>query len=451
MIPARAAAIVVVFFLLSAACGGGDEDPAAGASTTASTTLPATQPDSGSSARSVTSDDGMLELALPAGAVEDSVDVRISATSGNAPTDPDAFQGYAYTLEPSGISFDEPVVATLTIPFSDRESIPVVIAGLGTDATDLEQVPTSATVQDGELTVTAQIAHFSLLEVWVAGNEVSIVHDCQDQMTVGDSCTVAVDAAPDLEVDFFKHGNEHFELMEPEAGVGVYTCTSPTEGSERFVDVTITANDLAVRAIFLAAFGALMDTRGDSQVEEWLWTECVAGEAGPPPTDDPASEIDGGVAATVTDPEGDWTEADALAARGFSGFERPPPDGTDITDVSVAYAPDGSRTIVTVTFKGPGRALETEDGRSVTIRPIVRRDGEYFFEMQYRKGSSFVSSGPEGAELTVEWIDDNRIRFVLDGFVPMAGDEVRIVVFSENGTGDAKEVAEDEARVQISS
>jgi hypothetical protein len=177
-------------------------------------------------------------------------------------------------------------------------------------------------------------------------------------------------------------------------------------------------------------------------------TDGAGGETPPPMDDDPETLIPGGVGNSVDDPEGDYTSAGDLEGRGFTA-EQQPPDGIDITHVQVVHEPGGTRTIVTVTFKGSFREVEGQSDRSVSIRANFYTEGSYLFEAQYLEGSAFVSGGPQGSTVATEWLADNKFRFVLDGYAPAPGDQVRIEVLSRKKVGEVSEASEDQARVDI--
>ena len=167
----------------------------------------------------------------------------------------------------------------------------------------------------------------------------------------------------------------------------------------------------------------------------------------PPPADDPdetdepvdeydgmSAGLDGGTTVAATDPEGDFLSPAELES--FSLIEQDPPAGLDMTDVVVDYVPGGDVTVVTVRFAGSFRDLETEEDRTVSIRPIIDEDGSYAFEADYREGSAFMSGAPEGTSVSAEWLSDDTIRFTIEGWMPGSQHSMRVNVFSLLDAGD---------------
>jgi hypothetical protein len=198
----------------------------------------------------------------------------------------------------------------------------------------------------------------------------------------------------------------------------------------------------------------LLDSETGDEVTAYFqvmtWAPRVCRETDDAPTTSSSEPVDDGTTTVSgSDPAGDFVDGEALAGRGFDLVEENPPSGLDIINVDVDYRPDGDRTIITIRFAGPAQNLEDEDGRSVVIRTIFRRDSEYWFEIEYMGGTAYVSGGPEGTSLATEWLSPDTLRVTLDGQVPDAGDQVRVNVFSRVETGDGTAVAEDDATVDI--
>lgn len=124
--------------------------------------------------RVVTSDDGLLALEIPDGAVDDDTEITITAVPNEELPDELANLqggGPGYTLEPDGLQFDEPVTATLELPVADLEGWPEDGAdGYGlvsyneTDGREiLEEAVTTYTRGADTVAISGPLTHFSWL------------------------------------------------------------------------------------------------------------------------------------------------------------------------------------------------------------------------------------------------------------------------------------------------
>ena len=158
----RSARLLVVLALLGA-CGGADDAPEEAA---------AREP--AAEARTVTSDDGLADLALPAGAPADVTVTAIDAGDGLR----------AYRLEPSGTTFDE-APARLTVRDVDSGERGAVVAAWLVD--DGDGVPIGAEIDYGEsgsvATVAVELPHFSDLVLRKGSGTVTF--DAPDRVAVG--------------------------------------------------------------------------------------------------------------------------------------------------------------------------------------------------------------------------------------------------------------------------
>ena len=402
---------------------------------------------------SVTSDDGMVELVIPAGAIPADTDVSVTAAQVPGSLVVPGAEIFVYDLEPSGLEFGEPATLTMTMP-TDAEGIVVGVAALGSGPEDLEHIPASFVVSDGTLTVTTEISHFSMYVSWIGGEEITVVDECPEVMIVGAApCEVSIadfDQHPALRASFRVPGasTRFFTASFVRPDGALYSCQNPTDRLRFYAYVTVGVSDWTLEELFRLV-GAKLEYKGGDDYDDFEYyaqADCIVEESFF--EDDPASRIPGGVAQTGTDPTGDFLEATDLMSRGFELVEQDPPSGIDITDIAVAYSPGGDVAEVTVCFAGPARSLAGAD-RSLSIRPTFLRGGQYFFEASYRNGEVHLSGGPDGATVTHTWIAADKIRFRIEGFAPESGDEVRVSVFTEVQTAEGKAVQGDDADIAI--
>jgi hypothetical protein len=118
----------------------------------------------------VTSDDGRLELSFPAGAVADETVVAVTAlVPGDRPGVLDGLDPAAvvYQLEPSGLTFDQPVpfVLTMDLATTDDGLIAPPVAILVGDDGDAEVAAFDAEIDPiaGTAVLTGAVEHFSMI------------------------------------------------------------------------------------------------------------------------------------------------------------------------------------------------------------------------------------------------------------------------------------------------
>lgn len=437
-----------ILFVLTAACGGGD-GPAQGEQGSDPTDAAV----SGDGGSSVVSDDGLVELTIPAGSVPEGTDVSVTAAAMPEELVVEGADVFVYDLEPSGLEFDNPATLALTLP-RQAEGIVLGVVAVGDTPADLEHVPASFTVDDGTVTVTTEITHFSTFVAWIGGEQLTVIDECPQEMIVGGPlCDIRVE-------DFDQHpglrlfaqvppsGEQFFTESQERPDGSVFSCQNPTDRLRPLANLSVGVFDWTLEELFRLV-GAKIEYKGGDDYDEFeyvAYADCIVEDSFF--EDDPASQIPGGIAVTVTDPTGDFLAEEDLMSRGFGIIEQDPPPGLDIVDVAVAYAPDGDVTEVTVCFAGEARGL-AGDGRSLSIRPVFLRGGEYFFEASYMDGSSHVSGGPDGVTVTHVWTAADKIRFTIEGFAPTAGDQLRLDVFSRLSTDGGEAVQGDTATVDI--
>ena len=449
MTATRTVAVTMAFALVAAACGGGTSDDATPPAT--STPPPATEaPGSGGPAQTVTSADGVVELSIPAGAVDAATEITITAAAAPAELAVDGFELQVYELAPSGLRFSTPAGITMRLPSSGDAALPLVFVAVEDDSGAIEQLPADVFIDGTGVVIESEIEHFSWLALWVSGDEVPIHNGCPDTMVVGESCEVSVEipsyGEPDASLSFTVGfpAQPYFQVAEGPRFAATYTCTAATDSP---VEAIVVDLHMPARALFnlFEAVGAIM--KYPSASDHWSqYVSCAEPEPGAVDFD-PTGGIPGAVVAEASDPEGDFLTAEDLST--FPRLEENPPAGIDITDVAVAYAPGGDQTVITVCFAGSFLDLEADETRRLVLRPIFRRDGSYNFEIEYLGGGAFVSGGPEGASVEMNWIAGNKVQFILSGFAPIPADAVRIDVFTEKGSGDEKAVQGDRADVDI--
>ena len=186
-----AVAITAVVLGACSGDGGGGDEPT---STPAPTSTPV--PD----VRTITSDDGKLTLEFPPGAVDDKVEITITAVPQAEL--PEAFLGLrgvgtGYRMEPDGLEFSAPAMATLTLARADLEGetgdgITAYALVSFREGGGLELLPeqsTEWTVGDETVTVRGEISHFS----WIGQTQGSLhvkIEEADHQQPLGGTFTV---------------------------------------------------------------------------------------------------------------------------------------------------------------------------------------------------------------------------------------------------------------------
>lgn len=166
----QVAAVLSIALLGCAACGGGGNGTPDSTSTPAITPAVAASPTPEGS--TLTSDDGMLTLLIPDGAVPAGTEVTIThVAAGELPSDLQELigSGGGYRLEPDGLTFEMPVTATLTIDRAeldesdDGSAAYVIVSYNETEGRELLDSETYYTLGEDTVEVTAKLAHFSTI------------------------------------------------------------------------------------------------------------------------------------------------------------------------------------------------------------------------------------------------------------------------------------------------
>ncbi len=150
--------------LIAAACGGGSTSDTSGPSPTETSsgrdepgpteTSPGRDAGISDTDVTVTSEDGILQVLIPAGSGPAGVTIEsIDLTDAEVPA-------VGYELGPDGATFSEPVTLTFSLPAGDwinGDGVPLVLF-----VSDSEDVPPVTLSRDGDIvTVTADLDHFS--------------------------------------------------------------------------------------------------------------------------------------------------------------------------------------------------------------------------------------------------------------------------------------------------
>jgi len=160
MTPSRMTELALGACLL-VACGGTSQPPAPAEIAVTSMGTPQGAPVSGvvtAAGGTLTSGDGVLQIAVPAGAVATDTTLTIQPITNEAP----GGMGTAYRLGPEGQTFAVP--ATLTFAYTDAEISASDAAGLGIafqDSLGQWDAINQITLDEARHTVTVQTPHFS--------------------------------------------------------------------------------------------------------------------------------------------------------------------------------------------------------------------------------------------------------------------------------------------------
>jgi hypothetical protein len=143
--------------VITASCGGGDDDSPGAVS--AATPI-------GPAGGSVSSSDGMFVLDVPAGALDDTVDITITKTGESEWDDElaEAEPRNVYRMEPSGLEFASPATATITTTIEedgDGVTAPGYLLFDDEGFSVLGDISTSIDLDSSMVTSTFDVPHFS--------------------------------------------------------------------------------------------------------------------------------------------------------------------------------------------------------------------------------------------------------------------------------------------------
>lgn len=150
-------------------------------------------------ATTVTSDDGLLTIEIPEGALDDPSEVTISTVAAEELPEPLASVrgvGHAYRLEPDGLEFSEPVAVTLVLSRSDLDeaenslaAYALVTQGADGDLELLAGQDTEWTIGEDTVAVRGELRHFSLL-AWTRGSLFAELTPAAPMQPLGGTFTV---------------------------------------------------------------------------------------------------------------------------------------------------------------------------------------------------------------------------------------------------------------------
>lgn len=187
---------VSVFALVLASCdgdgdGGGAESPTP---TEGVTATPAEE-----EGRTVTSDDGRLTLEIPPGALDEEVEITITAvTQDELPEELQILQGAGagYRVEPDGLEFSEPVAVSLELDREELEDQPqdgITAYGLvsltrGGERELLQGLVTEASLGEERVVLRGELSHLGWLGRTKGSLEVTL-EEAQGEQPVGGTFT----------------------------------------------------------------------------------------------------------------------------------------------------------------------------------------------------------------------------------------------------------------------
>lgn len=169
----------------------------------------------------VVSDDGRLVLTIPQLIGIDPEDITIDSTADGG--DIDSGLTVQYELQPSGLQFDPPATARLTVahPELALDAFVLATAAVGGDD-DFEQVGVEARSSATETVAQLEIPHFSSVILWLAGGRATVHSQCASTMVVDEACEVAIfsaeieDARTDIEFDVPADASGSFRVVDPD-------------------------------------------------------------------------------------------------------------------------------------------------------------------------------------------------------------------------------------------
>lgn len=265
----------------------------------------------------VTSDDGKLTLEIPPGALDEDVDISITAI----PLDElaEELEGLrvaraGYRLEPDGLQFREPVAVRLELGRAELGDLPEdgvtaqMLVSLSSDGVlqPLDRLATELAPDRETVLVRGELTHFSVLEVWEMSLHVSLTKVKEKQPLHGTFSVEAVVTHSRNENDFydavngeFRHkGNKIAVLGERRFGPELLINFAELEGKATYECAEAGKDTYFVRVyarlesttVYPALFGVGEDTVFSTT--RYLTVvlpsdvECVAGlpTATPPPT-----------------------------------------------------------------------------------------------------------------------------------------------------------------------
>jgi len=404
---------------LVAACGGSGE-PGVSTPGTSSTA------GGGAGASVVTSADGTAQLSIPAGAIDPGADVTIEPIEVSDV--PDGSLALAFDLQPSGLQFSAPATLSVTIPY-DHDGLPAGFVGLGDDVDQGATVPATFTVVDGQLTVEAQIEHFSVATLRVWWFAFPVESDCPAVMAPGGTCTLQIQFIENYpEIESHISGVAPYSIVESTPSRGVLRCDAITDGA---VDAAVLYAAIPTETVAVAvrmeddvkALLALLYTAETSVTYQQECSDAPAAAG----SDETGDQFDGDTSSPVAAGEGE--------------------PGSDITQVS--HRIENEMHVFTIQVAGDGQALAESATTNWYDVIVEAQDGTawganatYFSGTPQDRG---VRTGPNGpgreklddASVTLKWISSSTLEMWVDtGEADLAVETFSVTLISrvEDGT-----------------
>lgn len=385
---------------LLAACGGGGGGGGGGPK---ATDTPEASPTPAGT--TVASDDGKLSLFVPEGAMPEGTDVSIiSVPHDQLPVELSQLvgSGTGYGLEPDGLEFSQPATATLTLDRSElddaegTQSAYALVSFNSTAGREVLDSDTAATTGGDEISVTAQIQHFSTISRTKGSLMVSLDTVPRGQVvgaqwngkgTVSNANAGVVELVNGL-VDWFASGRVAFIMapgqvaLQPIAGTAAFpgrvdlalvplTCTAPGLGAFGYratVDSQVVGSPNLVTRLRLS-------------IDQTI--ECLT----------PADATATALAPTATEP--------SLLPEDYKISQVPrcrhnrPGDSDHLDDVGVADAPGNPVANAQVALQVEGPGLLSPSGErvaSLTSETTTNAEGIASFESPINAFGEYIST-----------------------------------------------------------
>ena len=401
--------VLVVAALVAAACGGsGGSDGTSGGSANAQT---------------ITSTDGSATLSIPAGAIGSDIEVTLEPVE--VTNVPEGSTAVAFDMQPSGLLFSEPATLSVTIPLAEK-AFPAAFVAVGDGVDQGSAVQASATVVGDEVTIEAEIDHFSVATLRIWWVVFPVESDCPAEIAPGDTCHLEIQGIAGysgMESDFT--GIAPYSIVESTQSTATLQCNAETDGPVDAVEIYLQleweAMQDAIARITLDPYDQwVLEHTSYSTV--WYQQACSTLAAG-----------------TGSDPAGD--QRDGNTSSPVAEGEGEP--GSDI--IRVSHRMEDGVHVFTIDVQGDGQALaesESTDWFDV-IAQVRGPDGgqwsanaTYFGGEQQDRGIR-VGAGPEAERVadgmvTLRWVGPGTLEMRVDpGSADPGVDEFEITLISE--------------------
>jgi len=443
------------------ACGGSDSG---GNTTVTEASDTAARSDAGRT--TVTSDDVVVTLEVPEGAVPAGTEIEIR--TGNVPAElaeiSDA-TAYSFDLEPSGLEFASPATITFRLAASGELGTPLASLVI-TDAEGIASLLSTVTVREGdEIQISALVEHFSQAHMLVRDMETILTPELLS-MEVGESDASEVQerhvlldspfVGYTLEADGEKYEARVLPVAAGYISVGgsgysagnlfvdspisaLVTCLNETDGViENAYEVVLTQPPWNILVDFLSQL--LVDETSGDEIRLLGDVECVAPSASTATTGPSAGS-----------PTGSDEVGDTEANTGEQVKEGEGEPAGDIRNVRHVLGDAGEQCFV-VDVVGDGEEVATAgadiDWYDILFEVVDFDGGKWRANVAYfdlTPTDRGVYLGPpepgqqklEGATVTAAWDDSDTLRSCVDGgekSLAVATFKVSIGVSTSNGT-----------------